>query len=597
MVRILEGKKTQRPRKTKTKTLLLLVCLAVSLLALALTTTLVNADTETNIVTIYGETYDAGASKGDAVYGTARNSSTPSSYSDSQTATLVGQSTGYQVNRAWIYFDTTTIPDDAIIDNVTLSMKVATIYFPPAKDWNLSIQNGQPTYPHTPFDPDYDYYHLYYSGDGGNISTSEMSTETYFNITLTSTALDWIDVDGTTKLCLRSSADLNNTAPTGNDLITLYMAEAGTSDSPILYIGYTTTDLFTVNLYGPYEEDGTRDYAGINCTITRPIFAPINLELNGTYNNTIQIEIGSPIIITSEVSSNISRIYYLRYDQWYEDIYIFYPDALYATYYVTLVDYVGLTSGYLETLLNINGTDRVIERQKVDVVNAIPFILSWGTSYKIRLISDEGTYVWHSIIAGSDTTFSLVITSLQFPPDTISIGDITLSATRIEDITIQALYDDDVELTDWLYISFTELGETALTYSTNNTGNTQNITWSDALPTKDYVVYFEIMHQEEGILIYSIVVPILFEGDNPWDFSWLGDWGGIDTTQIIGVFIVLAVFGGFSIGSVDIGIMTMLITAGILIWMGWLSITWSFFTIVFCIGMLVVFSIRKKGTR
>jgi len=498
------------------------------------------------------------------------------------------------LDRAFVYFDTTSIPDYATINNATLSLRVKTLYFPPAKNWNLSIQNGQPTYPHEPMDTDYDFYHAYYSGDGGNISTSEMSAEAYFNITLTTTALDWIDVDGTTKLCLRSDADINNTAPVGNDLITLYTAEAGTSYSPILYVGYTTTEIFTVNLYGPYAEDGTRDYDGINCTIDRPFFAPITTELNGTYSTDIQIEEDTPIVITSDVGGNVSRIYYLRYNQWYEDIYIFYPDTLYTTYYVTLVDYVGLTNGYLETLLNINGTDRIIERQRVDTVNAIPFVLSWGTSYKFRLISDEGSYVWHSIIAGSDTTLSLLITSQQFPPDTIHIGDISISATRTADITIQALYEDDAELTDWVYISFTELGETTPSYYTNNTGNSHDISWSDALPTKDYVVYFESSHQEEGSLTYSIVVSTLSNEDNPWDFSWLGDFGGVDTTQIVAVFIVLAVFGGFSYGSVDAGIVTMLITAAILIYMGWLSIEWSFFAIVFCIGILVIIGIKKK---
>ena len=348
---------------------------------------------------------------------------------------------------------------------------------------------------------------------------------------------------------------------------------------------------YSVNLSGPYNEDGTRDYAGINCSFTRPNQATLNFELNGTYGASAQTD--TRLVIVSDVGNNYTRIYYLRYDQWYEDIYIFYPDDLFATYYVTLVDYVGVTNGYLESILNINGTDRVIERQRVDVVNEIPFILSWGTSYKFRLVCDEGTYTWQSVIAGGDTTFSLIITSLIFPPDAIHISDITLSATRTADITIQALYDDEAELTDWVYISFTELTETTPTYYTNNTGNTQNITWSDALPTKAYVVYFEISHQEEGTLTYSIVVPTLITEDNPWDFSWLGDWGGIDSTQLIAFFIVIGVFGAFSIGSVDVGIVATLITAAILIFLGWLDISWTFFAFVFCLAILMVVSIKK----
>jgi len=156
------------------------------------------------------------------------------------------------------------------------------------------------------------------------------------------------------------------------------------------------------------------------------------------------------------------------------------------------------------------------------------------------------------------------------------------------------LYDDEAELTDWVYIRFTELGEPPVSYYTNSTGSSHNVTWSDALPTKDYVVYFVNSHQEEGSLIYSIVVSTLFDEDNPWDFDWLGDWGGIDSTQLVAVFILIAVFGGFSIGSVDVGIVTMLITAAVLIYIGWLSIDWAFFAIVFTIGILVIVSIRKQ---
>jgi len=596
----LEGKKTERKRGTKTKTLLLIVCIVFSLFVA--TAYIPQAEAQADaIVTIYGETYDGSIDSADVVYATARNTTTSvDSYSDYGTVFSVGQlfsGAVYQIDRGYVYFDTSSIPDGATIDNATLSLcAAASGGYPPAKDWNLTIQNGQPTYPHIPLDyAQEDYYYAHYSGNGGNISTSEMSADTYFNISLTATGLTWIDDDGTTKLILRSSADINYTAPVGNDFVCFYAKEKGVAYAPKIYVGYTVAESFSLTLLGPYTEAGIRNYDGINCTITRPNFAPINTELNGTYNTTIQTETSQPIIITSDVGNNYTRVYYLRYNQWYEDVYIFYPDSLYSTYYVTLVDYVGLTNGYLESILNVNGTDRIIERQKLDVVNAIPFILSWGTSYKFRLISDEGTYDWTSIIAGSATTLSLIVTSIQFPPDTIHIGDISLSASRTADITIEALYDDSAELTDYVYVSFTEMEETVPAYYTNNTGNTQNITWSDALPTKGYIVYFEINHQEEGTLTYSFIVPTLFDEDNPWDFSWMGDFGDIDTTQLVAVFIVVAVFGGFSLGSVDVGIVTMLITAGILIYIGWLDITWSFFTIVFCIGMLVIISIRKRG--
>lgn len=552
----------------------------------------VQATEQSYIVTIDSQSYDGVVYKSYvASYGSARNATTGTGSADSGTSMTVGQAniTGtYYVYRDFLFFDTSSIPDDATIDNATLSIKTTTTL--PALNFNLSVQNGQPTYPHTPITTS-DYYLSYYSGDGGNISTSTMSASTYFNISLTSTGITWLDLDSTTKLCLRSDADINNTAPVGDDRLDIYTTEQGTTEAPKLYIGYTLDYEYSVVLYGPYDEDGTRNYDGINCTFTRPNQATLNFELNGTESKTAQTD--TRLVISSDIGNNYSRVYYLRYDQWYEEIYIFYPDDIYATYEVTFLAFIEVTNGYLETILNINGTDRIIERQRVDTANEIPFVLSWGTSYKFRLICDEGTHVWESVVAGSDTDITLAVTSDDFPADAIHIGNITLSATRESDISINVLYDDEESLTNWVYISFTELGETTAEYYTNNTGSTHNITWSDALPAEDYTVYFAIDHEEEGTITYSIVVAQLIDETNPWDFSWMGSWGGIDSTQLMGLLIVLAVFGGFSIGSVDVGIITMLITAAILIVIGWLDITWSFFTIVVCIGIISVVSIRK----
>lgn len=587
----MEVKKTKGTIGAQTKTLLILICLSVSLFIVCFSVTPAQAS-ESYIITVDCQSYDGFAYGSNVVYGTARNQSTASSTSATTTKMYVGQiyDAGiYSIYRSFLYYDTSIIPTDATIDNATVSIKVSTST--PANDFNISIQNGQPTYPHLPFVAT-DYIYSVYSGDGGNISTSTVSVDTYVNITMTSAGIGYLDVDGTTKLCIRSDADINNTAPSGIDLLSFYATEQGIEESPKLYIGYTLTYNYVINFYGPYTEDGLRNYAGINCSFTRPTQATLTFELNGTYAATAATD--TRLVVTSDVGNNYTRVYYLLYDQWYEDIYMFYPDSLFAAYYVTLVDFVGVTNGYLESILNINGTDRIIERQRVDVANEIPFVLSWGTSYKFRLICDEGTYTWQSLIAGGDTTISLVVTSLIFPPDTIHISDISLSATRLTDITIQALYDDAAELTDWVYISFTELGETTPVYYTNNTGNTQNITWSDAVPSKNYVVYFEINHQEEGTITYNIVVPTIIDEDNPWDFSWMGDWGGIDSTQLIAFIIVIGVFGAFSIGSVDVGIIATLITAAILILIGWFNVDWAFFASVFCLAVLMIISIKKS---
>ena len=57
--------------------------------------------------------------------------------------------------------------------------------------------------------------------DGGSRSTSDgLSESAYWNITLNSDGLDMLDVDGITKLCLRSQEDIDDSTPSGDEYIT-----------------------------------------------------------------------------------------------------------------------------------------------------------------------------------------------------------------------------------------------------------------------------------------------------------------------------------------------------------------------------------------
>ena len=78
-----------------------------------------------------------------------------------------------------VYFtDTSAIPDFAIITSATLSLYGSNDY--PTTDFDIVIQNGQPTYPHEPLVIG-DYYKDYYSNDGGSITTIIFTTSGYNN--------------------------------------------------------------------------------------------------------------------------------------------------------------------------------------------------------------------------------------------------------------------------------------------------------------------------------------------------------------------------------------------------------------------------------
>jgi hypothetical protein len=74
-----------------------------------------------------------------------------------------------------------------------------------------------------------------YSGNGGTLTTGGLHNG-YNNMSLTQ--LNWITKNGTTKLCLRSSRDINGNTPTGNEYVNMYANEQGSGYQPKLVINY-----------------------------------------------------------------------------------------------------------------------------------------------------------------------------------------------------------------------------------------------------------------------------------------------------------------------------------------------------------------------
>jgi len=139
----------------------------------------------------------------------------------------------YQVARGFLFFEI-NIPDTANITSASLNLYIK--FDNSYKDFNITIQNGQPTYPHRPLiGTDYDLSH--YSENGGGKNTSEISGD-WFSIPLNETGRGWIDKSGITKLCLRSSKDIDNTAPTTAEYIQYFTHEKGEGYKPYLSVTY-----------------------------------------------------------------------------------------------------------------------------------------------------------------------------------------------------------------------------------------------------------------------------------------------------------------------------------------------------------------------
>jgi len=145
----------------------------------------------------------------------------------------------YLILRSFVYFDTSSIPEDAIISNAILSLYFCHDEYV-STDFDIVIQNGQPIYPHEPLEVN-DFYYLHYSGNGGSVNTNGLSFDKYTNILLNVTGISWIQKGpgAKTKLALISSRDIDKIAPSGDESIPFWTSERGSGYRPKLVVHYT----------------------------------------------------------------------------------------------------------------------------------------------------------------------------------------------------------------------------------------------------------------------------------------------------------------------------------------------------------------------
>lgn len=206
-------------------------------LILALPVPVLATDAEFNAST----TANGYTEKSDTVYSTVWAGTTAETAVPGGTGYIGQNWNGYDYSewRAYAAFDTSSIPDTAVITSATL--KIYGYQDASTTDFYITVQNGQPTYPHAPVVVG-DYNKAYYSGDGGSLTTVGFSTSGYNSITLNADGMSWISLTGVTKFCLRSSRDISGAAPSGNEFVAF-----GSTGVTVLEVTYTELTTPTVS--------------------------------------------------------------------------------------------------------------------------------------------------------------------------------------------------------------------------------------------------------------------------------------------------------------------------------------------------------------
>jgi PKD repeat protein len=245
---------------------------------------------------------DGFISNSSTTYNTAWGATSGTIDSSSQYLTIGQKKAGFPISTYYIYrgfvlFNTTALPSNAYLDSAILSLYKKDDYS--TTDFAITVQNGQPTYPHNPLQTgDYDKGH--YSGNGGNLNTVNFVNGRN-NISVTE--LGWINETGWTKFCLRSSRDISGTAPTSNEYVNVYSTDAPLQTYvPKLIITYRNqskikntgdTDiqgylLIQVQFYNSTQGKWLVDNDTINETTARTITSGNQLALDTIFNGHVR---------------------------------------------------------------------------------------------------------------------------------------------------------------------------------------------------------------------------------------------------------------------------------------------------------------------
>jgi hypothetical protein len=156
-----------------------------------------------------------------------------------QTYTNLSGGAKWQIHRSFLYFDTSSIPSGAIIEDAAISLYM-TNFGTQTANWYMTVTNGQNTYPHIPLVLA-DYLYTNYSGTGGWLSSFDMVPVTRNYVLLNPTGISWIKKASSTKLALFSSMDINDVSASedSDDFVTYCTYEMGTGYQPILEVVYS----------------------------------------------------------------------------------------------------------------------------------------------------------------------------------------------------------------------------------------------------------------------------------------------------------------------------------------------------------------------
>jgi len=153
----------------------------------------------------------------------------------------------YRFYRGYLYFDTSSIPANATILSASVSLYLNGLLRIITGGFDIYLLSGQPDHPGASLAlADFD--RTLYAGGGANPASVATGQSGYAAMTFTAAGLaNWINKEGTSKFCVRTSLDITPTVPNLYMLADFYSSEKGGGYRPKLVITYGTKPTVTTD--------------------------------------------------------------------------------------------------------------------------------------------------------------------------------------------------------------------------------------------------------------------------------------------------------------------------------------------------------------
>jgi len=342
------------------------------------------------------------------------------------------------------------------------------------------------------------------------------------------------------------------------------------------------------NFYGLYWENGTKKGA-VNVT------AYFNegsekFEVNGSKTKQFDTQ---PIMFTYPLSGGGTRCIYASSAN--ETYYLFEPNIDYSSYSFTIKDYsgkIGQQDSYLESLINVNTTERLVERKLIwDTENPTTLVLMDSQVYIIQITAEDNyVYRFDYFIPGVSLVQTLTIRDIDFTEQAHYVGeDISVEALRLTPTHIRINYKDNLELSNNVFVEICYLNGTQIW---NNTSTNQIIqfNWYGAVNTTDYLVNLIAEHQFYIEIKYSkFLEGVSLEYDEPPDFSIFGQ----GFKNLFSIFLILGAVFLFSKATALIGIFVGIAISYALVILNFTDIPYT--VIHACLALTILWGLAGGG--